>query len=391
MGVELLARLERDGVHPALGVGQLHPLARLEGPRPRCCSRRSIARVAHAGGFRFSSRAKSAVARMPARRAVGGRPPGTRGPGAAHAVEQFRRRSMSTREDQPGARAGGRPRPPGSRAGAVGGTALISASSTIAAGPLGGIDQTMPAGACPPRPAAAPRRPAGPRHEQARAEQVARRAASGSALLISATRQACARAEPQVDAPATAWTTSPWPPRPTCGRHDQARDAISDGHAPGPHQPATRVPVSACRRAPDRRPQQAAAVERQAGQQVEHREDRLLQASSRNRTSASEPCGQWRRGRRTPRRRRRADTNGPAAAIEQLVAGPAGLTVDLGHPAEQEHVIRRDRQYPRARLTTVCPSSWARCTGRTAGRSPTTPGRRRCERRPGTASRTMGP
>ena len=34
VGVELLAGGERDGVQPALGVGQLHPLALVEGAAP---------------------------------------------------------------------------------------------------------------------------------------------------------------------------------------------------------------------------------------------------------------------------------------------------------------------------------------------------------------------
>ena len=41
VGVELLARLEDDGVQPALGVGELHPVPGHEGPVPellRSCS-----------------------------------------------------------------------------------------------------------------------------------------------------------------------------------------------------------------------------------------------------------------------------------------------------------------------------------------------------------------
>ncbi len=110
-----------------------------------------------------------------------------------------------------------------------------------------------------------------------------------------------------------------------------------------PAQAATRVRCAGAARAQVEGPQHPAAVERQPGQQVEHRHDQIAPVSS---SSNARRRAVRVKARALQRRRRpasRADTDGSGHGDEQLVAGPLDLALDLGDAAEEEDHDAPDR------------------------------------------------
>ena len=355
VGVELLARLERDGVQPALGVGELHPLARAGTARTRV-------RSAHRASLRRLVRRSAAEGRRSARMPAGlHRPASTTrysGPGWP-----ARRRAVLARRVR---RAGPGPVSSGRATSRTGSRAAVGrrrrrprASSTIAARTVGAVDDDEAAGAAVPtaaRSASATDRSRG--HEQAGAQQRGRARAVGHAVAAARRPAATARRRTRGSRRAAA------PTRPATDRRSRGScrpapmPTTSDRH--GPAGPA----ATGCRSAATSGIAQTAARSSRPpssgrpGSRLKTTTTRLLQASSSSSTPSTSRAAAGEVAEQRSAGEHERDER-PAAAIRNSSRGAVGL-------ASRSRRRRRAGRSPRAgpdgrsaRLTAVWPSSWA--------------------------------